>query len=769
MKVSNLLFAKYNNYPNRLVKTVLTDFASVKTDYSYLEVDDVNFHQGNGIAAEQVINADFEAFDFDYLFICDADDSYENVTSRWFVIGKEDLRRGQVKVSLKRDLISDYFTDVTTAKFMMERGNVDFGAVGAVADVRDPDPAVFAPEDTEYNQVKRSETLIYQTNNKEPSWIIGFCAKNIAGWQTVEIPELGDGVTLGKYWAIDFSDNSIENNVKDSFNFVAMPFSDCQINYTDGDGISHTLKQNKNVSLAIMSQLAAKGLFYDIQLIPYFTLNLFVNALGNIDALTGFFSNANTGEGIHCEPMSYGCFKGIYPGDAMAAHNSSSVTVEFPDDWPSGGTLTEVVFVTDEIYESVSVSGFLMDTKVFSLKNGRYVFKATEYSVSGTTITFSYPGTVDTLFQMMDAGKAHLELVYQYGSNPGAIQPVMTSGSTSRLSFMVDIDQAVLNGLDGGVVPLDEIKEINCLYKYRLVSPNRNGIFEWSPAMNWKIYSTDAVTYKFYCQPQRFYIGLDLKPFDTYFRICPDFEGSNLTNKHGGLYGGRWNDGRGLVCGGDFSLTMPSSAWANYKLNNKTFASSFGRELSTLDKQNQYKFVESYLGVITGSITGALAGAKAGGPYGAAAGAAVGLGAGAYNFAKTVDMMGEQANKMKSDFQMGIASIMAKPDSLTKIGAFDTDNRIWPILEIYSATDEEKMQFLRKMRMTGMAASKMTTIADQMAGTVVYPMTASDGNYYQFFSGYIAQIDESTGMTPEMIAAANDELRAGLYFALSNF
>src|SRR5699024_701342 len=83
---------------------------------------------------------------------------------------------------------------------------------------------------------------------------------------------------------------------------------------------------------------------------------------------------------------------------------------------------------------------------------------------------------------------------------------------------------------------------------YRLCSPNFNGQFEFNAAMN------DGVDY--------FNVDCSYKPFNPYIHINPNFKN---------LYGQDFNDARGLICGGDFSLPQLSSAWANYQLNNKNF------------------------------------------------------------------------------------------------------------------------------------------------------------------------------------------------------
>ena len=780
MKVSNLLFAKYNNYPNRLVKTVLTDFASVKTDYSYLEVDDVNFHQGNGIAAEQVINADFEAFDFDYLFICDADDSYENVTSRWFVIGKEDLRRGQVRVSLKRDLASDFFDDVTSAKFMMNRGNLDFGEFGDGVN-RATDPLVFLPEEQKYNQIKKAEYKLYRFGNDfsdpdfhEPAWIVGYVPKNLSGYYSVVIQELGTGgLTYGTVWGMDFNEYTIQKNRSDAFDVIAMPYADVTFHYSVGN---KNFVQKKDVSMAIMTALAAQGIVYDLQIVPY--LPGFRNDHASMDwtaggmiELSAQVYNWTSAKENHANVMEFGVYKGVYPGNIQAEHTDSSVTAKFPQDWPGSGSLVEVVFVSDTGANKVAAGNDLWK-HVYALKDGCFVFTSgTDYNLSGTTITFTNPIEANGLFKMMDAGEAHLEIVYKAGTDPNNIQPMIVSLAYSAEDFELQIDP---NGDIDTDVDLDDVKLLSNTQLFRLVSPNQDGLFEWSPAMNYTIRRKNApapYVYKRVCGWNDYTVSVCLKPFSPYIRVSPKFEQTDsvyTVQVDTGFYGKDFHDARGLICGGDFSITVPSSAWQNYQLQNKTYASTFSRGISSMEKSANWGLASDIVGAVSKTTVGAVAGAKMGGIVGGVIGGVTGAAKGTFDAVRNSVLRWDAIDKEKSDFNMNIQSIMARPDTLVKVSALDTDFKGWPYLEVYQSTNEEAALFVKKMRMTGMLANKMTTIADQMAGTIVYPFQGNDGEWYQFFSGTIAYPGE-TDMTAEMVEEINRELQAGLYFSVLNF
>ena len=96
---------------------------------------------------------------------------------------------------------------------------------------------------------------------------------------------------------------------------------------------------------------------------------------------------------------------------------------------------------------------------------------------------------------------------------------------------------------------------------YRLCSPNYNGLFEFSVAKN-----GGSVDF--------FNVDITLKPINPYIHINPNFKG---------MYGIDYDDSRGLICGGDFSIPKWSNAFVEYELNNKNYQQIFDRQLQHMD------------------------------------------------------------------------------------------------------------------------------------------------------------------------------------------
>ena len=276
---------------------------------------------------------------------------------------------------------------------------------------------------------------------------------------------------------------------------------------------------------------------------------------------------------------------------------------------------------------------------------------------------------------------------------------------------------------------------------YRLVSPNYNGQFEFTAAKNGgiNVINVDAT-----------YI-----PFNPFIRIAPAF---------GGLYGAEFKDARGLICGGDFSLPIITSAWVSYQQNNKQYQNIFDRQIKNIEfTQEQQRIQERWnaaTGVVSGAVQGGQMGAAAG-PWGAAAGAVIGAGvslAGAgldqyYNELARREAIGYS----KDVHRLSLQNIEAQPDSLTRTTAFTAINKIFPILEYFTCTDEEKNAIAKSIAENSMRAGFVTTIAEIARNRWFYGDLEDRG----YISGKL--IRASLNEDPHYLISLNSELLTGFY------
>lgn len=106
---------------------------------------------------------------------------------------------------------------------------------------------------------------------------------------------------------------------------------------------------------------------------------------------------------------------------------------------------------------------------------------------------------------------------------------------------------------------------------------------------------------------EKFNVDVTLRPQIPYIHVNPNFHF---------LYNRDFDDVRGLVCGGEFSIGMLDSAWNEYQIQNKNFQNIFDRQIQNLDRNNaiitQEALYTNTFGAVTGGARGAAAGSAGG-------------------------------------------------------------------------------------------------------------------------------------------------------------
>lgn len=234
---------------------------------------------------------------------------------------------------------------------------------------------------------------------------------------------------------------------------------------------------------------------------------------------------------------------------------------------------------------------------------------------------------------------------------------------------------------------------------YRLCSPNGIGDFDFNPAKNGGFLGYE--------------VDCTLIPYAPYIKINPVFQ-------NGYLYGGDYNDYRGLICKGDFSLPRTDDQWENYQLNNKYYNDIFNRETQTLETQNKWERRETWIGagsgLIQGGAMGGAAGFMIGGPTGAAVGAGISSllsgGGGALDIWKMYELQKEMMSSREDLFDYNLKTIQARPNTLTKTSSYNINNKYFPYIEYYTCTDKEKDLFKKSIKYNGMTINAIGTLYD---------------------------------------------------------
>lgn len=242
----------------------------------------------------------------------------------------------------------------------------------------------------------------------------------------------------------------------------------------------------------------------------------------------------------------------------------------------------------------------------------------------------------------------------------------------------------------------------------RLVSPNYNGEFQFTPARN------NQVSY--------FNVDQTLKPYQPYIHVAPNW---------GGLYGNNFGDARGLVCGGDFSLPRTASAWQSYQLNNKNYQVMFDRQIQNMEINNHFAETQDIVNAIVGTGQGIIGGAAVGGiagigaGFGGAAGGLVSGLAGAADIQINRALRAEALDYTKDQFGFQLGNIKARPHSLTKVGALNANNKLYPFVEIWTCTPEELKATAYKIAFNGMNVGVVDTLGNWINNS--WSTTLNDG------------------------------------------
>ena len=237
-----------------------------------------------------------------------------------------------------------------------------------------------------------------------------------------------------------------------------------------------------------------------------------------------------------------------------------------------------------------------------------------------------------------------------------------------------------------------ETKIANDTDIYRLCSPNYNGQFEFSAVKNGGV--------------SKWNISMTLKPYSPYIKIAPAF---------GRLYGKDFGDARGLVCGGDFSISQTNDQWRQYELSNKNYQVMFDRQVLNMETNNAIQKQKERVEVIAGALSAAgtvggaagyIGGPVAGGIAGVAAGGLSAL-AGVADIKLNDRLRAEALDYTKDQFGYQLQNIQALPYSLTKVGVQNNDYKDFPFVEYYTCSAIEKNALADKLDYNGMTIMRV--------------------------------------------------------------
>ena len=767
----DLYFLKYNNYFNRTYKKEKQLISYL--DFEVGRVEDCELWNPNdGVYTEQDFEYEYDVGKVfpDYMIAAVGSE----IESRWFVLDGTRLSNGMYHMSLKRDIIADEIDKILDSPMYVQR-----------ALLPENNTLIYNGENISVNQIKTSETPI-KDETKVP-WLVGYLNRSYTGGEfkgDLKITPVREYANLQEFEYHDYIDNWFNGYTSDDSTWFALywwKYAGINIWIRSWDIRFKDIKQNSDFRSRLeMGYRNAHGGAYDFPSFDAvknsFSGNTWIPDIKNrfniktLEETNTFLSFQNMPIKIGDNYYKVVITEDQYNYEETLNHDearSVAPTIRNICENSLGGALSTEVVSTSPVYTfhttgtRYKVKLELLNTNEgfsFTIPSDRPRLEDAPYDMFAIPYG-KYDGVGDKEIAMKTASTIMANLNVGTSSNLYDIQllPFAPELSITTITNIIkDLDKSVLGKIYWAtkssfskIIPLDKPigvknKKIDHICdKYRLVSPNYNGQFEFTAAANNGI--------------SGFKVDATYLPLNPYIRVAPLF---------GGLYGKEFGDARGLICGGDFSLPVVNDAWVAYQQNNKNYQAIFDRQVQNLEFNNRINRTMQQWQVGAGITQGAASGAVAGstfGPYGAIAGAVVGLTAstigGAFDLSLSEQQRQEQLKYNADIFNLNIGTIQAQPYSLSKTTAFTANNKIFPILEYYTCSNEEKDLVATHIINYSMTVGAIGKLKDYIKNTWQY------NNVYarNFIKGTFLKLKDLFE-DYHYLNALNEELNIGVYF-----
>lgn len=403
--------------------------------------------------------------------------------------------------------------------------------------------------------------------------------------------------------------------------------------------------------------------------------------------------------------------------------------IPFNNVWFKGPETGSSTVEQNVYYTNLSINDVLKIASEIALKLGSQLYDIQLVPFVDLPVTTGFSGSLS--FNNIIDVKGNIDTKASYITS--ASYPLSFIYWLSSPSFTINSNEYIPESVKTITEPKIQSQTQMC----RIVSPTGQGMFDFNPAKNGGFKS--------------YRINCTLKPYSPYIQILPIFNN---------MYGQDFNDYRGLICSGDFSLSRVQNAWIEYQLQNKNYQNIFNREMENLDfnqrQEAKYQPLSVATGAISGGISGAVAGGVAGGPWGALAGGVVGTGSSLAGGIVDLQLAGQKRAETKDyardRFSYQLGNIKAIPNSITKVGTFVINSKIFPFIEVYDCTEVEKQALRDKIKYDGMTVNRIGHLGQFMGG---------DDNQ-QFVKGQMIRLNdlsEDSHIANEIY----DELLKGVY------
>ena len=758
----NLLYLeKFNNYYNRRVKyyTNVDEYISNSTSYSFNE--SVDFNPGDGVMTTKVANLPTVNLNPDYLLAITEDT--QEIASRWFIMDSKRERNGQYTITLKRDVIADYFEQIKISPMFVKKANLPAS-----------NDLIYNNEDIAVNQIKTNEWPL-KDETKKP-WIVGYIGNDAVkeGEKTITYVDNETVINLGALplHLLDPNDPSrgatlstIDYcHVRNFFSIggYTSNLRACQISYSPDFGPYAFAVTNPGTGggESFVRLNVQNSPSYD-EIKEAFRLSILTNEFAFMNAMDAMFKSldedvATVDDAEEIRQLNNSLvysditqkFYRLTISSTMTDYNENRVnfgprdveahqvalygvldtsTTDICNTFPNycvrqteagAGKCFQVAYKMNRtvitLTETLTGSERSVTIKPGHQKliDAPYSMFAMEFSLPNLTLAtkmveelskfiydlqiLPYCPAIELLTISEDSFTINPEATVYVDYSP-ILQGEATAGymlwarkSSNTFNITHPISVNVSSAID--------VKIANECDMYRLVSPNYNGAFEFNAAKNL------GVDY--------FEVSYTYKPYSPYIQVNPNFKK---------LYGKDFNDARGLICNGDFSVATLTDQWKSYEINNKNYENIFNAQIKTMDKNNALQLTSNIASSIINAGTAGIGAGVLSGNVGVGIGAGVVSAVGGVaDIAISQSVYQNNRQLQKDMFAMNLQTIKARPDTLNKISAYNINNKYFPFIEYYTCTDVEKEALRNKLKYEAMTVNAIGKIEDYIGAVEEY-------------------------------------------------
>lgn len=798
------------NYQNRIVLSSLTESTYTDRAASFKRFEGVNFNPADGVETSQVLNLG-EGFEPDYLLITDA--AYY-VQQRWYVMESSRNLSGQYSLRLRRDVLADFYPEIGRSYLKIERGWCPAASTLIFNPEGNSFSQIKTGEIPIKDYTKSRWYVGYLAGNAFEG---GNISITIDDSTKREYDESYENIDAAKsaYPGSDETAAGASNLLQEyEIRQLNIPLYDVVPVQTPPPKTSrHTY--SVNIGSYSSTYKTGEGFRPDYQIIPsiiasnsFDILNGTLSAAFDAEDLKKAFLDdmlaLTKTPKVNYEKTAKSNGKVIRVGSGNYEYyqlNVYEISLQNGEAKTSrdrggheyiNGVLAGVPYVQETTYDQVleQIPGF------------EYSFAYTAKIVKAVWTQISAPANIEIQNQVVKAGDAPYyvfaiprdvlnvqhpdkndpsknitenlvdtsladDLVYsmtrQLGEKiydmqalpyfPGGHDLELETGGVSlpNTDYYTDVTVGERHtiicwlpsiscdkgAITSGIDALSDIKLDNETRFVRLASPNYASLYDFSVAKN------RGVT--------GWAITMTVRPYQPYIHVAPIW---------GGMYSPMYQyDPKGLILGGNYSVDIVSSAWTSYEIANKNYQLIFDRNVQTLDLQQSIERNRDVRDMISGFVNAGFAAAgsyASGGAKGAvisAAKSAGGLISSALSMQEAEQLRQNARDSMMDMQSYNLGNIRARPDTLTKVSSINSQNKGWPVAEIYTAPQNEVDAYIALRKYAGMTVGVIGRLNEYLR---------ENPYKYRYIRAQVLRLRAE--VDTHMAQVINAELSGGCYF-----